>query len=181
MRKKVSPSLEWASAATVMSRISAISSPAGSFGAGVSSTISIAASATDGEEEEEGAHGLGLGFGTLPRFRASRTPRELRQRRRRFQRCRRRRRAEVDGGKRWPWSGGWRKTDGSSPPRAPAAMPARRARSPGTRPTAPPRARMSTTGTASPVAALPYTTGCSCSPSHACVSPIFFSINNGRK
>lgn len=53
MRKKVSPSLAWASAATVMSRMRALSTSAGS--AGAASTISIPAGG--GEEEETAIYG----------------------------------------------------------------------------------------------------------------------------
>jgi hypothetical protein len=53
MRKKVSPSLAWASAATVMSRMRALSTSAGS--AGAATTISIPAAA--GEEEEPAVYG----------------------------------------------------------------------------------------------------------------------------
>lgn len=50
MRKKMSPSLAWASAAAVISRMSAISSSAGSSGAGSDSIISI----VDAGEEPSG-------------------------------------------------------------------------------------------------------------------------------
>lgn len=53
MRKKVSPSLAWASAATVMSRMRALSTSAGS--AGAATTISIPAGG--GEEEETAIYG----------------------------------------------------------------------------------------------------------------------------
>lgn len=84
MRKKVSPSLAWASAATVMSRISALSSSAGTSGDGTATTISISisisatATATGGGDElEEEELRLGFGGGApascLKKLRASRT------------------------------------------------------------------------------------------------------------